>query len=446
MKRSVKMALMLAALVVLVGGYVVILNTEDAPTVSEEAGSFPLWDGDVTALRWTNDGEDFAFVKGQSVWMREDDDAFPVNQTAVGNLADKIVGLTADRQLTDVGDAADYGLDEPAFTVTATNADGEDITLAMGDATPFDDGYYMSTGGDAVYVVADSLATAFDRTLTQLAVMEDMPAVESVTRVTVGDALDIAYDAQAGTWSDAATGEVLDTDLAQDFADDAAGLTWSALIETSATDEELTGWALDDAQATAVVLYDGETAARTLLLGGEDEDGDRYARLPDSRMVYTIGASDADGVLGGSIDTLWDKMPVKLAAEEITGAGFTWSGGQKTLAPGDMESETAQAILTQLTGLKGTARAALDDPGEPVLIAVLDGVRGAQDETGEAEATGGETTAQSDAEASGEAVTQTIEIYPYNVDSYWIAIQGGTGMLVDAGDVDKLIRMLSQEG
>lgn len=442
MKRGVKMGALLAALVALGGGYAMILIMNKTQSVSETAGSYPLWDENkaVSALEWTMDETDYAFAKGESVWMREGDETFPVNQTAIENMVTKISGLTADRQLTDVGELADYGLDEPAFSVTVGDADGGEITYAMGDATPFDDGYYLSVSGDdAVYVISTSLETAFDKTLAQLAVMEDMPAAENVTGVSVGE-FKIVYDAESETWADGATGEVLDTELAQGFADDAVGLTWSDLIKTNATDEQLTEWALDDAQAVKVVLYDGENAVRTLLLGGEDEDGDRYAKLPDSRMVYTIYSGDMSGVLEASAETLWDKTPVKLAAEEITGAAFTWDGGQKTLTAQDMESETAQNIAAQLTALKGTARAALETDGAPVLTVSIEGIPGKTDGEGD------ETVTATDAEASAKTLSQTIEIYAYNVDSYWIEITGGTGMLVDAGDVDKLIRMLRQEG
>ena len=54
---------------------------------------------------------------------------------------------------------------------------------------------------------------------------------------------------------------------------------------------------------TAVTLSGADGAVRTLLLGIEDANGDRYARLPDSRMVYTFAGSDVDGILAASIDT-----------------------------------------------------------------------------------------------------------------------------------------------
>ena len=451
MKRGMKMGAMLAALALLLGGYAVIERTSQTQSVSETAGSFPLWQEGtaVSALSWTREEEYFAFEMGESVWMRSGDASFPVNQTAVQNLADKISGLTAARQLTDVGDAADYGLDEPTFSVTATGEDGSEVTYSMGDATPFEDGYYLSVSGDdAVYVIESSLETAFNKTLTQLAVMEDMPQAENVPRVAVSVGMEIAYDEASGGWRDAATGETLDAELAQAFADDAAGLTWSALIETGATDEQLAEWMLGDAQATTVTLYDGETAVRTVLLGGEDEDGDRYARLPDSRMVYTLYGSDVDAVLEASIDTLWEKTPVALTAEEITSAAFTWADGQRTLTEEDVQGETAQSILSQLTALEGTARAEMEKTDAPALTVILSGVPGAADEEAEEAVTAAEDAA-TDGEASedgAQSVTQTLEIYAYNVDSYWIEIQGGTGMLVDADDVDKLIRMLKQQG
>lgn len=420
MKRGKKMVLLLGAWAVLMAGYVCIGRMNTTATVTETQVSVPLWQKGktVSALSWTQDGESLAFCLGESVWMKEDDAAFPVNQSALDSLAGKISGLTAVRELTDVTRPEDYGLDAPAFCVTAKDEDGGETVYALGDQTPFEDGYYLSvSGSESVYVIENSLATAFDKTLTQLASMESMPAVTDVTRLTVGDTLDISLKDEA--WVDIATGERLDQSAAEALVTAAEELAWSELVATSATDEQLEAWALDDAQAVRVTLQSGDTAERTLLLGGKDDETDRYVRLPDSRMVYTFYSDDADDLLEAGIDTLWQRKPVSVTVDELSEAAFAWDGGEVVLTAQDGESATMQSIVELLNSLEGTERVALENPGEEVLSVRL---------------------TQEDGE------TQTLVFRMHNVDSYLLAITDSHGMLVPAQDVDRLIRMLRQKG
>ncbi|MGN0772524.1 MAG: DUF4340 domain-containing protein [Candidatus Ventricola sp.] len=420
MKRGKKMILLLGAWALLMIGYVCIGRMNETAVVSETEGSFSLWPEEktVSSLTWTKDGEEYAFSLGESVWTKDGDASFPVNQSALQNLAKKIAGLTADRELTDVTRPEDYGLAAPAFSVTVRDEDGSETVYAMGDQTPFEDGYYLSVSGSgSVYVIASSLATAFDKTLTQLASMESMPEVTDVTRMTVGDTLDICQS--DGVWVDTATGEMLDQSAAQALVSEAKGLTWSELIATDATDEQLAQWALDDAQAVAVTLFNGETAERTLLLGGKDDETDRYARLPDSRMVYTFYSDDADDLLEAGIDTLWQRKPVSVTVDELSEAAFAWDGGEAVLTAQDGESTAMQSVIELLNSLEGTERVTLGEPGEEVLRVTL------TDDGGE---------------------TQAFVFRAYNVDSYLLEITDMHGMLVPAQDVDRLIRMLKQKG
>ncbi len=421
MNRGKKMILLLGLLCVLLGGYAMLGQMNETTTVSETKGNYPLWaEGKtVSSLAWTQAGEALSFSMGESVWMKADDAAFPVNQTAVQNLADKIEKLTAISELTDVTKPEDYGLAEPAFKVTVKDETGSETVYAMGDQTPFEDGYYLSvTGSDNIYVIESSLATAFNKTLTQLATMESMPEVTGVTRMTVGNTLDVSYDKELSAWMDTATGEVLDSDAVSDLVQTAQDLTWSELIATSASDDELSAWALDDAQAVQLTLHNGDTAERTLLLGGTDDEGDHYARLPDSGMVYTFYSSDADDLLEAGIDTLWLKKLRGMTVDQIQSVTFVWDGGEMTLTRDDSESTTMQSIIEHLDSFEGTARVELGEPGDAVLKVSV---------------------------TANDGKEQELAFYAYNVDSYLLPITDTHGMLVPAEDVDKLIRMLKQK-
>ena len=445
MKRSRKMLLLLVILAVLAGGYAVVLRLgrQETAQVSEQAGSFALLDAQadgITAVSWTDGGETVAFERRNGAWVRAGDESFPVNQEALDALAGRAAALTATRELTDVGERGDYGLEAPSFTLTVTLEGGETIAIAQGDETPFEDGCYVGvTGRNAVYTVSEPLEDSFLLTLGEMAQMETIPEADNVMRVTVGSAVDAIYDEAGATWHDAQTGEPLDGSEIRSLISDVKALSWSTLVSASASDEELNAWGLGTETATAVTLYDGDSAVRTLLLGGEDSGGDRYARLPDSRMVYTFEGSDVDGILTASIDTLWQKEPVTLGYDELVRAEFAFSAGSVTIEPDRSAQETAdggaddaqaqedeaaggqeqadEALFDRVTALCGTKRVEAQPSGTPVLTVSITGADGKDFD---------------------------LAFYDYDESCYLLPITDSTAMLVSADDVDALIRALRQ--
>ncbi|MCI7736427.1 MAG: DUF4340 domain-containing protein [Clostridiales bacterium] len=444
MKRSMKMAVLLVVLAAFAGGYVAVTRLPaSSTTVTEEEGQFALYAGDadsLAALEWTDGGTEWRFEKRDGEWQKAGEPGFPVNQTVLDTLAEKAASLTATRALSDAANPADYGLAEPAFTLTLTDADGVQTALTLGDATPFEDGYYVGVSGQGtIYTVKEDFSASFDLTASELAQMEEIPQVESYACVTVSGAVNAAYDAQTDTWVDAETGEPLDTEAVESLATDIKALSWSALVTANATDEELASWQLDDLSATSAALYDEDGSLLLgFMLGAENEDGDVYARLPDSRMVYLFMAEDVGDILSSSADTLWRKQPVTLAYEALSQAAFTFDGGSVTVAPprageaaeaaeGEESAEAAdsaeapedpgESLWTALTALTGTARIEAQPEGEALLSVAITDMDGAHSQVG---------------------------FYAYDVDSYLVPVTDSHAMLVPADGVDKLIRMLRQ--
>ena len=355
----------------------------------------------------------------------------------LASLAEKAASLTATRALNDGASPADYGLAEPVFTLTLTDADGTQTTLMLGDATPFEDGYYAGVSGqETIYTVKEDFSGSFDLTVSELAQMEEIPQVESYARVTVSGAVNAAYDAETGSWADAATGEPLDTEAVESLATDIKALSWSALVTANATDEELSTWQLDDLSATAAALNDEDgNPVLCFMLGGTNEDGDIYARLPDSRRVYLFMAEDVGDILAASADTLWQKRPVTLTYEALSEAVFTFDSGSVTVTPPqegetteeaeDEESaeeaeeadEPGKSLWTTLTALSGTERIEAQSEGACMLSVAITAADGTQGQ---------------------------VDFYTYDVDSYLVPITDSHAMLVPADSVDKLIRMLRQ--
>lgn len=426
MKRLTKTLILLAALLLCAGGYYLLNQQGETATITEEAGTFALTAHlaqDLTGLKWRREDVDYHFIKENDAWVNADNSAFPVNQAAVQSLADGLANLTATRKLEDVSDLNAYGLEEPAFTVTAAWADGSSTVFAMGDSTPFADGYYLTIGQESTaYTIASSLSAMFADDMNDLAQMEDIPAADTVTRITAGAALDAAYEETSRTvnpeqhWYDA-EGRALDG--VDDLVAAAQDMTWASLVEPAAAD--LSAYGLDEESATLLTLYSGDQAVRTLLFGTTDESGNHYARLPGSTMVYTVASSSASTLLSTGTESLLSIALIETPYANLAQATFTMGESTYELAPQTTEGEEAaddpgETLWALLTGIKATAHTT-EPMGETLL-----------------------TVAMSTADGNG----ATVVFAAHDVDSYIAAMDSRT-LLVPAADVDKLIRAVKAQ-
>ncbi len=446
-KRALILAGVLAALVLVYAG--VQKSVSQPENVTEESGTYALTAHtaeELTGLQWTNgDGDEqetLHFVKTgeEEQWQVDGDETFPVEQDSVEGLAETLTALKADRKLENVEKPEDYGLLEPAFTLTAGWSDGTETVYSMGDETPFGDGYYLSLSGEdgTVYTVADALSGDFSGSLLSFAQSEELPAVENVTRLVVGDTLDVEGTAEKTEgegsslrWIWKATGEKLDGSEVEALIDEAKNLRWTELKAVNADDEALSGYGLTDEQATAITLYDGETIVWKLLAGAEADEGGHYVRLPDSAMVYT---ADVASLLEADVGSLYDAALTDLTAEEVStisvkagdqlweyAADIVETAAENSDANGDTDTETAaetprwEQLFEKFSAMKATGRVAETPGTTPVLEAQI------------VTRTGGK---------------ETFVFFLYDESSYLMPINETTGYLFSADKVDQLLRVL----
>lgn len=450
MKRSTKFISLLLVLVLLCGGYFYLQNVEKGAKVTEESGTYALTDHTVDALSgfsWTIDGTLCHFVQTDSVWSNAEDADFPTDQDAVQKLADKLMALEADRRLEGVENPADYGLAEPSFTVTAEWSDGTQSQYAMGDETPFGDGYYITLSDDAtvVYTVDSALSDLFSKTLTDLAVLEELPTVEQPSRLTIGNVLDVTYCENSTTldadqnWYDTATGYALEDESVQTLLSAVQSVSWNELLTTAATEEELSSWNLTEDTAVSIALYDENEIAFTLMIGATDESENYYARLADSQMVYTVTSDSVDSLINVDPTAMELGKLIPLSFDNLAEATFTLGDAsytyQRSEVPSENESESSEIIVTQ-NGEETDAVAA-----ETLWsLAYEMTVTAASDDVAEGDA----LITISAANQNG--VRTTFEFFACDADSYLVLTSEGRTLLTPADAVDKLIRNVRQLG
>lgn len=419
MSRGMKMIVMLVALVLLVGGYQLLLKSNEAQ-LTEKEGTFALSNKEadtLTALTWSSSEGDFSFERTEDGWGKADDAAFPVNQDELAYLSDSIASLVANRQIEGVEKLEDYGLDDPMFSVIATWGE-ESVTYSMGDATPFGDGYYvMLSGDDTVYTTTASLESIFSYSLTDLCQLEEMPEIETVTHLAFGSDLDIELLTDSKTinpgelWYATGSDTPMDTTSVDSLISEVQALDWQDIISASADGATITEYALDAAQGKALTVYNGEEILLELMLGATNEDGDYYARLMDSKMIYTISSDSLTSLLAASNESLRSMELIVLDEDNVA----------KLILEADdlyeiaVDSESFTEIYDQITAISGNSFVDSYDDAERILRIEIE---------------------------NSDGMTTEFSFYAYDVDSYACPQTDGSILLVSADGIDKLVRML----
>lgn len=296
MKKYKSLIILLAVLVVLVVAYVVTgqLKKKSAEKENEEKQIAVLDMSDITSIQYTNGTDTMSFIKEGGTWYSESDKEFPLQQSSLKTMAETFGTLSANRELTDGDTLADYGLEEPQYTITLKDADGEQQNIYIGNAAGED--YYMTVGDkEKIYTVDYSVVNAMNFDLDSMLQKDTFPSIgadniKKVTITKVGETTE--YDAD-------------NSDQSDDITAIGGGLGAAYFVDCvdySVQADELAQYGLDEAQRTTVtVVYtdsDDKEQTFTLYVGGRDEsDAYNYVQMDGSKMVNTMTKETVNNIL-----------------------------------------------------------------------------------------------------------------------------------------------------
>ena len=299
MKKKKGMIILLATLVILLAVYLGLQawnhSREEQEKEAEKAAEIHITDTDaedIISLDFNVGNGDIELQKEDGAWIYTPDPDFPLDQSYPENIAFAVGKITADRELEDGDTLADYGLDDPVYTIEFTDSEGNVTDLSFGNMTG--DDYYVTVGDTGtVYTVASSVLDDLNYTIDDMAQLDDYPAIGSgnlVKEVITQNGETTTYDSE-------------DEDQSEDVAAVAGGLgavTLGDAADYSVDDADLAGYGLDEASritVEATYTEDDEEKVLTLYIGGENGDGDRYVMINDSRIVYLISDEICDNIL-----------------------------------------------------------------------------------------------------------------------------------------------------
>lgn len=328
MDKKLRNVLVLAGILVLLCiGYAVagMLFTEDTPeetapaeTTAESTTFLQVTEDGLTKLSFTydEDGDGEAEVwsytrsaDGES-WHWDADANIPLSSSAFYGYSTTLYGLSVINVITGVTEAelAEYGLTEPAKTVTFTDKVYGEQSFCIGAYNTYNGTYCAYRNGDktTVYLLDGEFYTEFELSVESLVYHDDLPefkpeALVSFTMVrgdrTVSLSRSLSEDG-AVIWTRSVNGEAPVT-VAADLADSLELLVGDMdyLVCYGVGESDFAAYGLAEDTTLMTVVYQKtvssvtEEFTFTLTLGGTDKYGYYYARPEGTTLTMLLGGS-----------------------------------------------------------------------------------------------------------------------------------------------------------
>lgn len=319
-KRTKNIIILLVVLALVVVAVTVIPGLlggeEEAP--GDTSISLALDADALSTLSWDYNGESVSLVRGaDGSWQYAEDPIFPLNQSYPQAMLAALGGLTAVSKLENPNGLADYGLENPAQVISAASSAGESTAISVGDQNAVNSSYYaMLSGDDSIYMIDDSLPSAFSFALMDLVQMETIDTIDRVSGFTITQgetSLEVVYiegESDDTFWFAVDGGELLplDNNEGAGLKSNISAIAWQACADYNADATELSAYGLDEPVTISLRYYttaDNYAEERSVTYELGDTAGEhRYAKLADSGMVYLISEATVQKILSVNYESL----------------------------------------------------------------------------------------------------------------------------------------------
>ncbi len=328
MDKKLRNILILAGvLVLLCVGYAVAglvfsdeeeVTTPPADTTAESSPFFSVTEDGLTALSFTYDGdgdgeaERWSYTRSADgeTWHWDADAAVPLSSSAFYGYSSTLYGIRVVNTIEGVTEAqlAEFGLTEPAKTVTFTDKVGGPQSFCIGAYNTYNGTYCVYRNGDksTVYLVDGEFYTEFERSVESLVHHDDLPEfmpenLQSLTMTqgerTVTLTREVGESGEA-VWLRSVNGETpvkVAADLAQSLDLLVGDMDYLVCYGVSASD--FPAYGLHENTTAMTVVYrknvGGEDTVRTfaLTLGSADKYGYYYANPEGTTLTMLLGGS-----------------------------------------------------------------------------------------------------------------------------------------------------------
>lgn len=393
-KKTVKMVLALASLTILCGTYVgvsaYVSKQEEAESSKEEEKQVSVTEAsadEIETVKFLIDKQEITFRKKDDLWVKSDDEAFPVSQDTLNNAAGMLGDLKAERVLKDVDDLSEYGLDSPVNTIVFKTKEGEETSIKIGAENESVSQYYVKKNEDdkKVYLVASASIEPFMNSLYDYAEAGTFPEIssENIKAIQVEGETSYSLSAdESGVWyvSDGENREKADSAKATSTASSFSTLEYASFVNYNASEEEMESYGLNKPYANITLDYEEEVSKKetdnlqveeteseeaenieekqgeirgekkgeetgeekeeepemadkslVIHVGSEAEEGARYVSVDDSKEVYTMSDETLSTFLDKDDSDFWDMNVCYVSINDIESIEITYRGETNTI-------------------------------------------------------------------------------------------------------------------
>lgn len=287
-KKGITLAVGVVAIGCLFGAYAALKSynneTEEVSSESEQSAILTVNSDEIIGVSFYAGDVEAVFQREDGVWKLEGDDTFPVKDSAVEELLEKLSALSAVRTLEDAEDSSEYGMEEPQNIITLAEADGTEkkVTIGSTNSTTGDDYLMLDDAPNVIYTVSSDLRTSISDDPYDYAVSETLPTI-------------LAADINGIAVSSGAEGYEIYRDDDTWCVEDASGTVWNAdndsvntALSTLASSlsyydylehncEDGAEYGLDDSAAEFSILYEEEADAADVESEGTEVESETAA-------------------------------------------------------------------------------------------------------------------------------------------------------------------------
>ncbi len=326
----------------------------------------------VTAISWDIDGDSYGFHLDSETgeWLYDEDETFPTDEDVINELIEIFADYEAEFIIEDVTDYEQYGLDDPAATITITLEDETVYEINLGDFSTLDSERYIEFGDGNVYLAVVDPYDSFDGlALSDLIKNDTIDTINQADTITLtGDVNLTIYYEEESTNSYCSEdvyfiedGDLpLDTDSVETYLSRFYSTELTSSVTYSVTEEDLEAYGFNDPLETITIAYpttetdeDGEevetTKTVTLTIGvnqeelaeaeAELEEGEEvdmtsltmYVRVDESDIIYELTTTRYEYLIACDYDDLRHTEVLTADFDTIYQFEFTIDGDTYTI-------------------------------------------------------------------------------------------------------------------
>ncbi len=309
MKRSKKLLILLAVLIVAAAGYFTVKNIADKNDSADGITLYSEEKDNITSLNITKDSDTVTLEKdsdGNFNISGETD--FEINSDKTAVIFETLASLNASQKISDdIADESKYGLDAPLLTIEVKTTDSNDKTFKFGNLNENTSMYYFSVSGDnSLYYVESTVFDSLNADRLTLVKRDTISEIDSddIKSVNIkngdfnallnllkeekeSESYDISYES-------ADNKESFDYESINDKISSLTGLDTSDLVCYKPTDDELNEYGLSSPYGEYRISYtkEGEDKLLDVLVSKADNDGNVYFMLAEGNKIYKTASDD----------------------------------------------------------------------------------------------------------------------------------------------------------